>query len=67
MAKPKNVGRATAVGVGAGGAGAVVITWAAGVIEAKTGGLVPAPVSASVLGGLFGFVARWAAKLNPHD
>jgi len=62
--KPRNVGRATAVGITAGGTGAAVISWGATEIERRYG--VPAPVAASVLGTFFGFVARWAAKLNPH-
>lgn len=64
MAK-RNVGKATAVGATAGGTGALVLTWGAQQIEAKYG--IPAPVSAAVLGSAFAFVARWAAKLNPHD
>lgn len=62
----RNVNRATAVGIGAGGTGALLITWGASVIEAKTAGALPAPVAAAALGTVFGFVARWAAKLNPH-
>lgn len=60
-----NVKKATTVGVAAGGGGAVVITYGAQVAEAKYG--IPAPVTAVVLGGLFGFLSRWAAKLNPHE
>lgn len=64
MAKPRNVRKATVVGITAGGTGAVVITWVAAEVERRYG--VPAPVAASILGGVFGFLARWAAKLNPH-
>lgn len=64
MAK-RNVGKATAVGATAGASGAVGITWAAGVIEQKYG--IPAPIAAGAIGTVFAFVARWAARLNPHD
>lgn len=65
MARKKNVSSATVTGASIGAGGAAVITYASAVIEAKTG--VPALVAAPILGTLFGFVARWAAKLNPND
>lgn len=61
----RNVNKATAAGAVAGGAGGVVVTYAAQVAEAKYG--VPAPVGAAVLGSMFAFLARWAAKLQPHE
>lgn len=63
--KPKNVNKATTTGVVAGGGGAVVISYGAQMAEAKWG--VPAPVAAALLGTAFGFLGRWAAKLNPHE
>lgn len=61
----RNVSKATTTGVVAGGGGAAVIAWGSQIAEAKYG--VPAPVAAAVLGSAFGFLARWAAKLNPHE
>lgn len=61
----RNVSRATATGAVAGGGGAVVISYGAQVAEAKWG--IPAPVAAAALGSAFAFLARWAAKLNPHE
>lgn len=61
----KNVNKATTVGIAAGAGAAPVIAWGSTIAEAKYG--VPAPVAAAVLGGLFGFLGRWAAKLNPHE
>lgn len=58
-----NVAKATAVGVGSGGVGVAAITWASAEIERRYG--VPAVVTAGLLGTVFGFVARWAAKLLP--
>lgn len=63
MAK-KNVNKATAVGITAGVTVTPLIAWLSGLIEVKAG--MPSPVTASVLGGAFAFVARWAAKLDPH-
>lgn len=61
----KNVSKATTTGVVAGGGGAAVIAYGAQVAEVRWG--VPAPVAAAILGSAFGFLARWAAKLNPHE
>jgi hypothetical protein len=58
-----NVAKATAVGVGTGGAGVAAIAWVSSEIERRYG--VPTAVTAGLLGTLFGFVARWAAKLLP--
>lgn len=58
-----NATKATTVGVSAGGTGALVITWLSTTVEQKYG--IPSPVAAAVLGTLFGFLARWAAKLEP--
>lgn len=64
LRRPKrNVTKATAVGVGTGGAGVAVIGWVSAEVERRYG--VPAAVTAGALGTLFGFVARWAAKLLP--
>lgn len=60
-----NVAKATTVGVVGGGSAVGVISWASAVIEAKYG--VPAYISATVLGTVGGFLARWAAKLEPHE
>lgn len=67
-AKPKamsNANKATAVGITAGGGGAAAIAWLATVAEAKYG--IPQAVGAMALGTVFGFIARWAAKLLPDD
>jgi hypothetical protein len=58
-----NVAKATAVGVGTGGAGVAAIGWISAEVERRYG--VPAAITAGALGTLFGFVARWAAKLLP--
>lgn len=66
MAKKRNVARATAVGAGAGGAGAVVIGYIATELEMRFG--IPAGVTNAVLTSFVApFFMRWAAKLNPHD
>lgn len=65
--KPKvgmsNTTKATAVGISAGGGGAAAIAWLATEAEKRYG--VPQAVGAMILGTVFGFVARWAAKLLP--
>lgn len=63
--KSKNITKATTVGAVGGGAGGVVVTYGATLAEAKYG--IPAPVGAAILGSAFAFLARWAAKLNPHE
>jgi fucose permease len=63
LKKMSNTTKATAVGVTAGGGGAAVITWLAAEAEKRYG--VPAAAGAMILGTVFGFVARWAAKLLP--
>lgn len=57
--------KATATGAAAGVVGAPLVVWLAGLAEVKAG--VPAPVAASVLGGTFAFIARWASKLDPYN
>lgn len=61
----KNVRKATVVGAAAGGGSAVLLNYAAQVIQQKTG--VPVEVSLTVLGTVAGFFMRWAAKLNPKE
>lgn len=58
-----NKSKATTVGMSAGGLGSGLIAWGAPILEAKTG--MPAPLAAALLGTLFVFVSRWAAKLTP--
>lgn len=65
LARPVNITRATTVGAAAGGSASALIVWGATVAEAKYG--VPAPVAAGILGSVFAFLGRWAAKLNPHE
>jgi hypothetical protein len=57
--KVSTANKATGVGVGAG----VVTTWLA--IEAQRRYGVPAEAGAAIVGGVFGFIARWAGKLLP--
>lgn len=45
------------------GGGATVTAWLA--IEAQRRYGVPAEVGATVIGGLFSLLGRWAAKLQP--
>ena len=59
----RNVTKATAVGVGAGGTGTALAAWIAAEVERRYG--VPAAITAGLLGTGFAFVARWAAKLLP--
>jgi hypothetical protein len=63
--RKRNVNKATAVGVAAGGVFAPVIAYGAGVVELKTG--VPAIVTMPIFGAVAGLFMRWAAKLNPND
>ena len=58
MAKATNKTKATAAGVGVGLAGAV-----AGWASAKY--CVPLEITGPVVGGVLGYLARWAAKLDP--
>jgi hypothetical protein len=57
--KISTANKATSVGIGAG----AVTTWLA--IEAQRRYGVPAEVGATIVAGVFGFVARWAGKLIP--
>ena len=59
-----NTTKATAAGVTAGATGTGLAAWLAVVAEARYG--VPVAVTAGILGTGFGFIARWAAKLNPN-
>jgi hypothetical protein len=65
MSKPRNVNRATATGAVAGGVATPLIAYGAQVLETKTG--LPALVTMPLLGAAAGWLARWAAKLNPHE
>ena len=60
-----NTAKATTVGAITGSGATIVITWLGTFIEAKTKGQVPALVVAAVLGPVFAFITRWAAKLEP--
>lgn len=57
--KIRNSTKATAAGAGSG----VLATYLA--LEAQRRYGVPAEVGAVVIGGLFAWLARWAAKLDP--
>lgn len=56
-----NTTKATAT-IGVSGA---LATYGAAIVSQKTG--IPLEVTAPVLGGLFAWLGRWAAKLNPND
>lgn len=58
---PHNVARTTTTG----GSVGVVTTWLA--IEANRKYGIPAEVAAVIVGSIFAFVARWAAKLMPEE
>lgn len=58
-----NTTKATAVGAGAGGTGAIVIAWLSAEGERRYG--IPFAVTAGVLGTGAAYLARWAAKLLP--
>jgi hypothetical protein len=69
MTKPKNVRNATVAGATASGAGSVLITIGALALSKRIG-LPPeacAALLATPVAFISGLVARWAAKLNPHE
>lgn len=69
MKSSKNVRNATVAGASTGGAGAIFTTWAALELQRRTG--IPAEVGAGLIATPVAFmaalVARWAARLNPHE
>lgn len=48
-----------------GGTSGALVTYGASIVSAKYN--VPLEVAAIVVGGVFGFAMRWAAKLLPRD
>lgn len=46
-----------------GGTAGVLVTYGAGLVQAKYG--VPLEVASVVVGGIFSFIGRWAGKLLP--